>query len=136
MPSFRKRGAMEEESPWRVVCCPGEIRFAQIHKERQTLARIYALYDSNHMVWLGQSLSRLIPFLREHCKRRVHLSSAYRILRGDCKRDRHLGFAVKRLEDVRQVNELLDSVRPKWLAVVVRDPDNWTLEAQAETPDD
>ena len=129
---------MEEESPWRVVCCPGEVRFARISKERQTLARIYALYrdDCDHTLWLGQSLSRLIPFLREHCKRRVHLSSAYRLLRGECKRDRHLGFAVKRLEDPRQVNELLDRVRPKWLAVVLRDPDRWTLEAQEETPDE
>jgi hypothetical protein len=120
---------MGEESPWRVVCCPGEVRFAQIDKERQTLARIYALYrDDSQTLWLGQSLSRLIPFLREHCKRRVHLSSAYRLLRGECKKDHTLGFAVKRLEDPRQVNELLDRVRPKWLAVVLRDPDRWTLE--------
>ena len=129
---------MTEEPPWRVVVCPGSVRFAQIDKERQTLARIYALYrdDSNQTVWLGQSLSRLIPFLREHCKRRVHLSSAYRLLRGECKKDHTLGFAVKRLEDPRQVNELLDRVRPKWLAVVLRDPDRWTLEAPKEMQDE
>ena len=121
-----------------MVCCPGEVRFARISKERQTLARIYALYrdDSNQTLWLGQSLSRLIPFLCEHSNRRVHLSSAYRILRGKCESDRHLGFAVERLEDPRQVNELLDRVRPKWLAVVLRDPDRWTLEAPKETLDD
>ena len=92
-------------SPWRVVCCPGEVRFAQIAKERQTLARIYALYRDDQTLWLGQSISRLIPFLGEHSKLRVHLSSAYRIIRGECKSGRHNGFAVKRLEDARQVNE-------------------------------
>jgi hypothetical protein len=130
---------MAEKPPsWRVVCCPGEVRFASIAKERQTLARIYALYrdDSNHTVWLGQSINQLMPFLREHSKRRVHVSSAYRILRGECKSGRHQGFAAKRLEDARQVNELLDRVRPKWLAVVLRDPDKWTLQAPEETPDD
>ena len=125
---------MAEQSPWRVVCCPGEVRFAQIAKERQTLARIYALYRDDQTLWLGQSISRLIPFLREHLKLRVHLSSAYRIIRGECKRGLHNGFAVKRLEDARQVNELLDRVRPKWLAVVLRDPDKWTLEVSAEMP--
>ena len=136
MPLLEK--AMAEKSPWRVVCCPGEVRFAQISKEYQTLARIYALYrdDPNQTLWLGQSLSRLMPFLCEHFKRRVHLSSSYRILRGECKSGRHKGFAVKRLEDARQVNELLDRVRPKWLAVVLRDPDRWTLEVPKETLDD
>ena len=125
---------MEEKSPWRLVCCPGSVRFSQIAKERQTLARIYTLYrdDSNHTVWLGQSMSRLMPFLSKHSKLRVHLSSAYRILRGECKSGRHNGFAVKRLADARQVNELLDRVRPKWLA----DPDRWTLEVPGETSDD
>ena len=129
---------MAEKSPWRVVCCPGEVRFTRISKEHQTLARIYALYrdDSNQTLWLGQSISRLIPFLREHLQLSVHLSSAYRIIRGECKRGLHNGFAVKRLEDARQVNELLDRVRPKWLAVVLRDPDRWTLEAPGETPDE
>ena len=109
------------------MCCPGEVRFASIAKERQTLARIYALYrdDSSEILWLGQSLSQLIPFLREHSRLRVHLSSAYRILRGECKTDRHKGFQVKRLEGVAEVNELLDRARPKWLAVVVKDPDKW-----------
>ena len=121
-----------------MVVCPGSVRFAQIDKERQTLARIYALYrDDSQTLWLGQSLSRLIPILREHSKRRVHLSSAYRLLRGECKKDHTLGFAVKRLEDPRQVNELLDRVRPKRLAVVLRDPDRWTLEeAPTERQDD
>jgi hypothetical protein len=120
----------EQSSPWRVVCCPGEVRFASIAKERQTLARIYALYRDDQTLWLGQSISRLMPFLREHLKLRVHLSSAYRIIRGECKRGLHNGFAVKRLEDAREVNELLDSVRPKWLAVVLRDPDKWTLATE------
>ena len=130
---------MAEKSPWRVVCCPGEVRFAQISKERQTLSRIYALYrdDSNHTVWLGQSLSQLMPLLREHSRLIVHLSSGYRILRGECKSRRHNGFAVERLEDARHVNELLDRVRPKMLAVVLRDPDKWeTLQAQKETSED
>ena len=128
----------EKPLSWSVVCCPGEVRFASIAKEYQTVARIYALYrdDSNHAVWLGQSINQLIPFLREHSKRRVHVSSAYRILRGECKSGRHQGFAAKRLEDARQVNELLDRVRPKWLAVVLRDPDRWTLEVPEETCED
>jgi hypothetical protein len=128
---------MAEKSPWRVVCCPGEVRFTHIAKEYQTLARIYALYrDDSSTLWLGQSLSRPMPFLREHYGLRVHVSSAYRVLRGECKSGRHVGFAIKCLGDECELNQLLDRVRPKWLAVVLRDPDRWTLEVPEETCED
>ena len=70
-----------EPLPWRVVYCPGEVRFRSVGKESNTLGRIYALYGGDGLLWLGQSLKVLMQFVREHYGLNLHCSSGYRIIR-------------------------------------------------------
>ena len=128
--------------PWRLVCCPGDVRFSAIKKEAQTLGRLYALHrNSEDVLWLGQSLNVLARFMSKHYQLPVHCSSGYRVIRRESQSGKHKGFAVHRLPSVQELNALLDEVRPRWIAVALRDPEKWetttatTLEA-SEPPSD
>ena len=114
--------------PWRLVCCPGWVRFKHVQKESQTLGRLYVLWGGDGLVWLGQSLKKMVEFVRQHYGMLVHVSSGYRIIRGECASDRHKGFTVCRPADAKELNQILDSADPRWLAVVLRDPDKYEME--------
>ena len=116
-----------EPLPWRVVYCPGEVRFRHVRKESQTLGRIYALFGGDGLIWLGQSLKVLMQFIREYYDLNLHCSSGYRIIRRESLSDRHKGFAVRRPADAEELNEILDHAQPRWLAVALRDPDRWEI---------
>jgi hypothetical protein len=122
-----------EPLPWRVVYCPGEVRFRRVRKESNTLGRIYALFGGDGLLWLGQSPKVLMQFIREYYGLNLHCSSGYRIIRRECSSDRHKGFTVRRPADAEELNRILDLAGPLWLAVVLRDPDKYEMERPSET---
>ena len=122
-----------EPLPWRVGYCPGEVRFRRVRKESNTLGRICALYGGDGLLWLGQSLKVLMPFIREYYGLNLHCSSGYRIIRRESGSDRHKGFAVRRPADAEELNRILDLAGPLWLAVALRDPDKDETKAVGET---
>ena len=122
-----------ELPPWRVVSCPGTIRFERIDKETHTLGRTYAVYrERDGLVWLGQSLAGLMQSIGKHYDLRMHVSSGYRVVRQELKGGAHRGFLVKRLADEREVNALLDRLWPHYVAVVLRHPERWELAPTGE----
>ena len=122
-----------EPLPWRVVYCPGEVRFRSVGKESNTLGRIYALYGDDGLLWLGQSLKVLMQFIREYYGLNLHCSSGYRIIRRESSSDRHKGFAVHRPAGAEALNRILDLAGPLWLAIALRDPDKYEVEVPSET---
>ena len=121
-----------EPLPWRVVYCPGEVRFLRVRKESNTLGRIYALYGGDGLLWLGQSLKVLMQFARVHYGLNLHCSSGYRIIRRESGSDRHKGFAVRKPADAEELNRVLDLAGPLWLAVALRDPDKYEVVPLSE----
>ena len=121
-----------EPLPWRLVWCPGEVRFRRVLKETQTLGRLYALYARDRLLWVAQSLNTLVRFMRRYYGVSVHCSSGYRIIRRESRSRTHNGFVVSRLADALELNELLDHLQPLWIATVIRDPDKWETEALSE----
>ena len=122
-----------EPLPWRVVYCPGEVRFKRIHNESNTLGRIYVLYGDDGLLWLGQSLKMLVHFIRERQGLKLHCSSGYRIIRKEALANRHKGVAVSRPADMEELDRILDRADPRWIAVALRDPDKWETKAAGET---
>ena len=118
-----------DEPPWSVVYAPGSVRFSRIHKERQTLARLYAVHrcERDSLVWLGQSLPNLMHFIGEYYSTRLFVSSSYRVARREFRHGLHRGFVITRLADANEVNALLDLAQARWLGLVLRVPDGWEL---------
>ena len=112
--------------PWQLITCPGTVRFARVHKEYQTNARIYALHQAQrpNCVWLGQSITQIWRQAREHAMR-FHVNSCYRIIRGQARTNETQGVVVHCVRTAQEVNAILDKVRAPWLCVVLRDPDKW-----------
>ena len=123
--------------PWRLVWCPGEVRFRHVHKESQTQGRLYVLWTHDRLVWLGQSLKVLMEFARQYYGILLHVSSGYRIIRR-LQTQGHKGFAVCRPADALELNELLERVQPLWIGTALRDPDKWEtmVEAVVQSVDD
>ena len=119
--------------PWCVVYCPGEARFRRVRKETQTLGRLYALDGDDGAVWIGQSLRMLVQFVNENLGLKMHCSSGYRIIRSESRTRRHKGMTVLRPANAEELNQILDRADPRWLAVVLRDPDKYEMEAPSET---
>ena len=122
-----------DELPWRVVFCPGEVRFRSVRKESQTLGRLYALDGDDGAVWIGQSLRMLVQFVNENLGLKMHCSSGYRIIRSESRTRRHKGMTVLRPANAEELNQILDRADPRWLAVVLRDPDKYEMETPRET---
>ena len=121
-----------EPLPWRLVWCPGEVRFRGIRKESNTLGRVYALFGDDRLRWLGQSLKVPVQFIREHYDLEAHCSSGYRVLRRESLSERHKGFAACRPAGAQELSEILDRAQPLWIAAVLRDPDKWETEVIQE----
>ena len=119
--------------PWRVVFCPGEVRFRSVRKESQTLGRLYVLDGDDGVVWIGQSLRMLVQFVNENLGLKMHCSSGYRIIRSESRTRRHKGMTVLRPANAEELNQILDRADPRWLAVVLRDPDKYEMETPSET---
>ena len=117
--------------PWRLVWCPGEVRFRHVHKESQTQGRLYVLWTHDRLVRLGQSLKVLMEFARQYYDILLHVSSGYRIIRRECPSNRHKGFAVCRPADALELNALLERVQPLWIGTALRDPDKWETMVEA-----
>ena len=71
---------------WCVVGVPLGVRFTRILKETATQGRVFVVYDvdMDQPCWVSQSLPALLAAYnqrRSHSKR-LHASSAYRVLRG------------------------------------------------------
>ena len=72
---------------WCVVGVPLGVRFTRILKETATQGRVFVVYDvdMDQPCWVSQSLPALLAAYnqrRSHPKR-LHASSAYRVLRGE-----------------------------------------------------
>ena len=126
-----------EPLPWRLVWCPGEVRFRSIRKESNTQGRVYALFGGDGLLWLGQSLKVLMEYARQYYGILLHVSSGYRIIRR-LQAQGHKGFAVCRPADALELNELLERVQPLWIGTALRDPDKWEtmVEAVVQSVDD
>ena len=116
-----------EIPPPRAIVCPPGVRFRRILKDTYTNGRIYGAYERRDTVWLGQSLYSMVPEINKHRETRLHVSTAYRVLRGEAAYLQ--GMTVERLRDVEHVNELLDRVDALCVVVVTRCPDKWELAA-------
>ena len=118
-----------EIPPLQSIACPPGVRFRRILKDTHTNGRLYGAYHDGcrDTVWLGQSLHSMVPEINKLRERRLHVSTAYRVLRGEIAYLQ--GMTVERLRDVEHVNELLDRVDALCVVVVTRCPDKWELAA-------
>ena len=117
---------------WQSASCALTVRFFRIRKELHTNGRLYGIYHDKDrdVVWLGQSVYGMVKEINKLQRyRKVHSSTAYRILRGEAEQ-RHLrGMTVERLADVDHVNELLDRIDAPSVVVVTRNPEKCELKA-------
>ena len=122
---------------WYVVRLPKGVEFTHIKKEKDCQGRLILLYeeDGEDAGWLSQSMPAIIRAVNNTVSRpkRLHCSSAYRILRAESLSTVHKSFHVSsyRRDELDALNEqigLLPGVK-----CVTKDPDAWYIKQDGDS---
>ena len=123
---------------WYVVRLPQGTEFTHIKKEKDCQGRLILIYeeDGEDACWLSQSMPAVVRAINNTVSRpkRLHCSSAYRILRAESLSHVHKSFHISsyRRDEIDALNEhvgLLPGVR-----CVAKDPDAWYIKTQDNVP--
>jgi len=117
---------------WCVVSLPPGVGFARIDKEARTQGRVFCMHDADmdQPCWVSQSMPVLIDAYndRHSHPNRLHVTSAYRVLRGQSLSAVHKnhGFVVRERAATKELNELIGQFPGCF--VVTKEGDAWHLD--------
>ena len=118
---------------WCVVPLPRGVRFTQIDKIARTQGRVFYMHDADmgQPCWVPQSMPALIDAYndRQSHPKRLHVTSAYRVLRGQSMSAMHKNhrFVVREHAATKELNKLIAQFPGCF--VVTKEGDAWHLDA-------
>ena len=121
---------------WYVVRLPQGVRFTHIKKEKDCQGRLIVIHeeDGEDTCWLSQSMPAVIRSINRTVSRpkRLHCSSAYRILRAEALSSIHKNYHVMAYHrnELDALNEYIAEM--PGVRCVTKDVDAWFIETGNE----